>query len=120
NDRARRMVERIGRDYPLRWEDVLGQVAGEETTVGRPHIADALVSRGVVADRSAAFTEILSPAGHYYVPYYAPSPADAVRAIVAAGGVAVAAHPASGMREGAVPVELLDSMVAAGLAGIEV
>ncbi|EWS80690.1 PHP domain-containing protein [Brachybacterium phenoliresistens] len=118
--RARVMVERIGADHPIRWEDVLEQVAGEETTVGRPHIADALVSRGIVADRSAAFTELLAPSSPYYVPYYAPAPADAVRAIVAAGGVAVAAHPASGMREGAVPVDLLDSMVEAGLSAVEV
>src|SRR5699024_9321264 len=92
-ERARRMVELISADHPLRWEDVTAQVAGESTVIGRPHIADALVDAGVVPDRSTAFAEILRPSGPYYVPYYAPSPLDAVRAIREAGGVSVLAHP---------------------------
>ncbi|MFC0675754.1 PHP domain-containing protein [Brachybacterium hainanense] len=118
--RARAMVDRIGRDHPVGWDDVLEQLAAADTTVGRPHIADALVARGVVADRSAAFAGLLAPSSPYYVPYYAPAPDTAVRAIVEAGGVAIAAHPASGMREGAVPVDLLERMTQAGLAAIEV
>ncbi|MCL6421995.1 PHP domain-containing protein [Brachybacterium sp. JHP9] len=118
--RARAMVERLGADYPITWEDVAAQVAGENTTVGRPHIADALVACGVVPDRSAAFGEVLSPQGPYYVRHYAPAPDVAVRAIADAGGVSIAAHPASGMRGGQVPDGLLESMIASGLGGIEV
>lgn len=70
--RARRMVERIGEDYPLTWEDVLSQTE-EGTTIGRPHIADALVATGHVSDRSAAFATILHPGTGYYVPHYAPT-----------------------------------------------
>jgi 3',5'-nucleoside bisphosphate phosphatase len=119
-DRARRMVELIGEDHPITWDDVLEQVAGESTVIGRPHIADALVAHGAIPDRSAAFQEILSPSGPYYVPYYAPSPGDAVRAIRDAGGVAIIAHPASASRDAGLPVDLLEDMVRAGLAGIEV
>src|SRR5690606_26040286 len=43
--RAERIVRNIGRDYDLTWEDVLTQTT-PDATVGRPHIADALVARG--------------------------------------------------------------------------
>lgn len=119
-ERARAMVELIAADHPLSWEDVTAQVAGETTVIGRPHIADALVVAGVVPDRSTAFTEILRPAGPYYVPYYAPSPVKAVRAIRAAGGVSIAAHPGSVTRDNDLPLDLLEAMVAAGLDGLEV
>src|SRR5699024_11388581 len=78
--RARKMVELIAADHPVTWEDVQAQVAGETTVIGRPHIADALVSAGVVADRSAAFAAILRPRGPYSVPHYAHSPATAAPA----------------------------------------
>ncbi|AXK44684.1 PHP domain-containing protein [Brachybacterium saurashtrense] len=119
-ERARRMVALIGEDHPVCWEDVLAQVAGEETVIGRPHIADALVAAGVVPDRSTAFTEILRPTGPYYVPYYAPSPLEAVAAIREAGGVSVIAHPGSVTRDDDLPVELLEELVEAGLDGVEV
>lgn len=119
-ERARRMVELISADHPIRWEDVRGQVAGDSTVIGRPHIADALVDAGVVPDRSAAFTEILRPSGPYYVPYYAPSPLSAVRAIRDAGGVSVLAHPGSVTRDDDLPLALLEALVEAGLDGIEV
>lgn len=119
-ERARRMVELISADHPVRWEDVAAQVAGESTVIGRPHIADALVGAGVVPDRSAAFAEILRPSGPYYVPYYAPSPLDAVRAIREAGGVSVLAHPGSVTRDDDLPLTLLEALAEAGLDGIEV
>ena len=119
-ERARSMVELIAADHPITWEDVRAQAAGETTVIGRPHIADALVARGAIPDRSAAFQEILSPSGPYYVPYYAPGPVQAVRAIREAGGVAIVAHPGSVTRDADLPVDLLEEMVGAGLAGIEV
>ncbi|GAA1484573.1 PHP domain-containing protein [Brachybacterium fresconis] len=119
-ERARSMVQLIAADHPITWEDVRAQAAGETTVIGRPHIADALVARGAIPDRSAAFQEILSPSGPYYVPYYAPGPVQAVRAIREAGGVAIVAHPGSVTRDADLPVDLLEEMVGAGLAGIEV
>ncbi|MGO2755882.1 PHP domain-containing protein [Brachybacterium alimentarium] len=119
-DRARDMVELIAKDYPISWEDVRAQAAGDATVIGRPHIADALVAHGAIPDRSEAFREILSPSGPYYVPYYAPSPVDAVQAIHAAGGVALIAHPGSVTRDASLPLDLLETMVEAGLDGIEV
>ncbi|GAB2532922.1 PHP domain-containing protein [Brachybacterium huguangmaarense] len=118
--RARAMVERLAADFPLTWGDVAEQTAGEATTVGRPHIADALVAAGVVPDRGTAFASMLSPSSPYYVRHYAPAPAVAVAAIRAAGGVPVAAHPASGARGHQAPDSLLEEMAAAGLVAIEV
>lgn len=118
--RARTMVERLAADHPISWESVQAQVADPTTAIGRPHIADALVAEGVVPDRSTAFARLLSPAGPYYVRYDAPAPADAVRAILAAGGVPIAAHPGASTRDGSLPLELLEEMVGAGLAGVEV
>lgn len=116
--RARRMVERIGRDYPLTWQHVL-EHSDEGATIGRPHIADALVTLGIVPDRSSAFHGILHWRGGYYQPHKAPPPVEAVRIIRAAGGVPVVAHPAArgrAMMERAQLKLLVDN----GLAGLEV
>jgi 3',5'-nucleoside bisphosphate phosphatase len=118
-DRARVMVERLGEDYDLTWEDVVAQTT-PETTVGRPHIADALVARGLAADRTAAFASMLVPRSRYYVPHYAPEALDAVAAVRAAGGVPFFAHPGADGRGRVVPDSTIEAMAAAGLAGLEV
>lgn len=115
-DRARVMADRISRDYDLVWDDIVAQTS-DGATVGRPHIADALVARGLVRDRAEAFAGILSPAGDYYVALYAPDPVTAVSLVVGAGGVPIIAHPAG--RAGLLPSRLLDRMLDAGLAGFE-
>ncbi|TXK13410.1 PHP domain-containing protein [Microbacterium hatanonis] len=115
-DRARVMADRISRDYDLVWDDIVAQTS-DGATVGRPHIADALVARGLVHDRAEAFAGILSPAGDYYVALYAPDPVTAVSLVVGAGGVPIIAHPAG--RAGLLPSRLLDRMLDAGLAGFE-
>ncbi|MCX7521940.1 PHP domain-containing protein [Microbacterium sp. STN6] len=118
-ERAQAMVEIIGRDYDLSWDDVLAQTI-EGGTVGRPHIADALVARGHAPDRSAAFAGILHWRSGYYVPHYAPDPLTGVRLIRAAGGVPVLAHPATGPLERIVPEATLARLVDAGLFGLEI
>ncbi|MDM7891093.1 PHP domain-containing protein [Curtobacterium caseinilyticum] len=117
--RARRMVERIGRDHPVTWEDVLAQ-ARDGATIGRPHIADALVARGLEPDRSAAFRGILHPASGYYEPHEAPTPLRGVELIRGAGGVPVIAHPAASSRGIVIDEPVLRELVDAGLGGLEV
>ncbi|MCD2442647.1 PHP domain-containing protein [Agromyces sp. SYSU K20354] len=117
--RAEDIVRRIGRDYPLTWDDVLAQTA-EGATIGRPHIADALVARGHAPDRSAAFASILHPQWGYARPHYAPDPLEGVRLIRAAGGVPVLAHPGTRGAEQVVPPRRLRQLVDAGLFGLEV
>ncbi|MGM7668793.1 PHP domain-containing protein [Microbacterium sp. A93] len=117
--RAQRMVERLAEDYPITWEMVLDH-STPDATIGRPHIADALVAAGVIHDRSAAFTSILTPRSPYYVGHYAPDPVHAVRLVLEAGGVPVFAHPMASMRGRIIGMELFREMIDAGLAGIEV
>ncbi|RYV52263.1 PHP domain-containing protein [Pengzhenrongella frigida] len=117
--RARRMVELLAEDYDLSWDDVVAQTQ-PGTTVGRPHIADALVVAGVVPDRSAAFARLLVVRSRYYVPHYAPDVFDAIAAVRAAGGVPVLAHPGAEERGRVVPDDTIEAMAAAGLAGLEV
>lgn len=116
--RAERMVERIAVDYDLSWDDVLAH-SEPGATIGRPHIADALVTKGVVPDRSAAFESILHWQGGYYRPHIAPTPVRAVQLIRAAGGVPLLAHPATRGRR-AMSTEAIGELVEAGLLGVEI
>lgn len=115
-DRARTMAERIAEDYDLEWSDIVAQTS-DGASVGRPHIADALVAKGYVRDRTEAFASILSPRGSYYIALFAPDPVTAVELITGAGGVAIIAHPAG--RAGLLPAPLMERMLEAGLAGFE-
>lgn len=85
--------------------------------VGRPHIARALVQTGVVPTIKDAFRRYLTPGtpGYERRPDL-PGGAETVRAIVAAGGAAVLAHPGTGCLADARP---LDELLGAGLAGLE-
>ena len=117
--RARSIVELLARDVPITWQDVLDQ-ARDAVVVGRPHIADALVARGVVPDRDAAFAHLLRSDGPYHVDHYAPAAPVAVAAVRASGGVPVFAHPAADARGRIVPDDVFDELAEAGLAGLEV
>lgn len=117
--RAERIVRSIGRDYDLVWDDVVAQTT-PDATVGRPHIADALVARGIVRDRTEAFDGILHPREGYYEPHYAPDPLTAVRLITDAGGVAIIAHPVTAGRDRMMPVPFIERLIAAGLGGFEI
>ncbi|AXH97651.1 PHP domain-containing protein [Ornithinimicrobium avium] len=118
--RMRAMVERVAADgYPVSYEELVA-LAGEGATLGRPHLADLLVSRGVVPDRDAAFVDILSSRSRYYVAHAAPDPVRATELVVGAGGVAVMAHPFAGGRGRTVDDDVVARMAQAGLAGLEV
>ena len=117
--RAEEMVDRIAADYDISWADVVAQTSAG-ATVGRPHIADALVARGHAPDRSAAFAGILHWKAGYYQPHYAPDPLTGVRLIRGAGGVPVLAHPATGGRERVISEVRLARLVDAGLFGLEI
>lgn len=117
--RAELIVSRIAEDYALTWDDVLAQSI-DGGTIGRPHIADALVARGHVANRSAAFESILHWRSGYYEKYYAPSPLRGVEMIVNAGGVPVLAHPATHGRYRMIDEDNIRVLADAGLFGLEV
>ena len=117
--RAEAMVDLLSYDVDLTWDDVLRHVA-DGATVGRPHIADALVSLGIVADREEAFSGLLSSRGPYYVRHYAPRPVEVVRLVREAGGVPVMAHPLAHRRGTVVDDETIVQLADAGLVGLEV
>lgn len=118
--RMRKMVELLQADgIAITLEDVYAATP-EGATVGRPHLADALVRNGVVASRDEAFLNLLSNESKYYVTHAAPTPVDAVHAIRAAGGVAVIAHPFASRRGEIITSETFLDLFAAGLNGIEV
>ena len=118
DSRAQRIVELLARDVPIDWDDVRGQVTGD-ATIGRPHIADALVARGVVPDRDAAFRDYLYTGSPYYASHYAVDPVRAVRLIRGAGGVAVMAHPFAAKRGRIVSDRVIADMAQAGLLALE-
>jgi len=116
--RAEQMVARIGADYEITWDDVLAQTT-TGGTVGRPHIADALVANGLALTRSEAFAGILHWEAGYYQPHYAPDPLRAVTLVRAAGGVPVIAHPATRGVADVMAESRLAALVGAGLFGLE-
>jgi len=118
--RLERMVALLAADgIPLTYAAVLAHVP-PGATPGRPHIADALVAGGVVADRDEAFARWLYNDSPYYVRHYAPDPARAVALVLAAGGVPVLAHPFTRARGGAVLDDaVVAELAAAGLVGLE-
>lgn len=105
--------------HPISWEQVLDRLE-PGATVGRPHIADALVLAGVVPDRDTAFADLLSNASPYFVDHYALDPVRAVQLVREAGGVPVFAHPAASARGRTVDESVIHALAAAGLAGLEV
>ncbi|GGT09942.1 phosphatase [Streptomyces kurssanovii] len=118
--RARAMVGKL-RDLgvPVEWEQV-ARIAGDGS-VGRPHIAEALVELGVVPSVSDAFTpQWLADGGRAYVEKHELDPFTAVRLVKAAGGVTVFAHPLAVKRGRVVPEAAVAELAACGLDGIEV
>ncbi len=97
------------------------RVAGETAAMGRPHVADALVALGVVADRNEAFNRYLGPQGPAYVHRYAADLEAMIGTVRDAGGVSVLAHPwASRHDHTALDAAGLARLQRAGLAGLEV
>ena len=118
--RLDRMVALMAADgIPVTLESVRAEVE-EGATAGRPHIADALVTAGVIEHRDEAFARWLGNDSRYYVSHYAPDPVRAVGLVRAAGGVPVIAHPWSGTRGRVVGDALVEELADAGLAGLEV
>lgn len=114
--RIEQMVVNLAADYEISLTQLQQRVLG---TVGRPHIADELMRLGVVPDRATAFATILHKDSKYYVAKQSFHTLEAVRLIVAAGGVPVLAHPAAIRHKHLLTAEQLAQLVAAGLQGIE-
>jgi predicted metal-dependent phosphoesterase TrpH len=118
--RMRKMVALLQADgFDISLEDVY-EAAPDQATIGRPHLADALVAKKIVATRDEAFADLLHNESKYYVTHAAPTPADAIATIKSAGGVAVIAHPFASRRGQILTADSFQDLVIAGLDGIEV
>ena len=114
------MLERLRRlGIEIDEADVRRAADGTAAT-GRPHVADALVTLGVVPDRTAAFDRYLGAGKPAYVDRYATALEDMVRIVREAGGASVIAHPWGRSGLGRPDEETLAGLQALGLAGIEV
>ena len=117
--RAEAMVEHLVADgYPISWARI-DELAGGGS-IGRPHLARALVEAGVVPDVDAAFRDVLSSRQRYYVRKADTDVFDALALVRAAGGVPVFAHPIARRRGPVVSDETIAAMAEAGLVGLEV
>ena len=118
--RMRRMTELLTADgIEISLDEVFAAMP-EGATLGRPHLADALVAKGHVASRDEAFATLLHNGSKYYVTHIAPTPEDAIKVIREAGGVAVIAHPFATRRGQTLSAMSFPSLIAAGLNGVEV
>ncbi|MCH7810027.1 MAG: PHP domain-containing protein [Chloroflexi bacterium] len=114
--RARRMVERLGElGKPVEWERVQSFAEG---SVGRPHIALALIEAGHVESVNEAFDQYISRTGPAYVERERLEPEEVVATILGVGGLATLAHPRELHAAGSLDV-LLERLRAAGLTGME-
>jgi len=121
--RARKMVEKLtALGMPISFERVQ-ELAGRGT-IGRMHVARALVEAGYVATPQEAFDCYIDRHGPAYVERFKLSPSDACRAIARAGGLPVLAHPLAAVTNGvSVTTDLearLPALREAGLVGMEV
>ena len=122
-NRVTRMERIVGRLQEAGMEITIADVyeqLREGATLGRPHLADAMVKRGIVKDRSEAFDKFLHNRSKFYIPDASPTPEEAIRLIKEAGGVAIIAHPFASLRGRIISPEYLESLVEAGLDGIEI
>ncbi len=118
--RMRTMIEKMraeGMDISI--EDVQ-KAMPVGATMGRPHLADALIAKKIVKSRDEAFIDLLHNDSRFYVSHAAPTPVEAIALIRRAGGVAVIAHPFASHRGEILKPDDFADLVAAGLNGIEV
>ncbi|MEU5938491.1 PHP domain-containing protein [Micromonospora sp. NPDC047548] len=115
--RGERIVELLRADgIEVSWPEIMAAAGGG--TVGRPHIAAALIRAGLVATTTEAFgVDWLGE--RYRLPKEDIEVFRAVELVRAAGGVPVFAHPRATRRGRIVPDELIVELAAAGLAGLE-
>ncbi len=118
--RMRKIIELMRADgFDISMDDV-DAAKPYGATLGRPHLADALVAKKIVKSRDEAFIQLLNNGSKYYVSHAAPTPAEAISAIKSAGGVSIIAHPFASFRGAILQSTDFQELVSAGLNAIEV
>lgn len=119
--RAEKMVELLqGLGVPITFEMVRANAKGD--SIGRPHVAQALVDLGIVPTTPDAFTEEwIGEGGRANVHKKALTPQETVALVAEAGGVSGIAHPIWIERDhGASADVLIEELAALGLGALEV
>lgn len=118
SDRRRRVLEMTERlqslGHPIDAQPIL-DAADRGRSVGRPQVANALIAAGHVRSRDEAFQRFLEHGGPAYVPRRGASPAEVIRIIHEAGGLASLAHPGVYNRD-----HVIEPLASDGLDAIEV
>src|ERR1700716_1595588 len=118
--RLRAMAQRMADDgFPIAAHEVMAALP-VDAPAGRPHLAQALVRAGKVADVNQAFAEYLGNGRGYYLPRQDTPVEAAIEMIADAGGVTVIAHPFAYSRGATVTPEVLAELAERGLTGVEV
>ncbi|MGH3814507.1 MAG: PHP domain-containing protein [Pseudonocardiaceae bacterium] len=118
--RLHTMAQRMAADgFPVD-PDVLLADLPQQASAGRPHLARALVSAGVVGSLDEAFRRYLVTGGRYYTGRADTDVSAAIRMVRAAGGVPVLAHPLARRRGPVIAPGVIAELAAEGLAGVEV
>jgi predicted metal-dependent phosphoesterase TrpH len=113
-----KIIEALNRlGYPITMQDVHRHAAGD--AVGRPHIADALVTAGMVTDRAEAFRDLLGDGGPAYVERDRLTATEAITLATESGGVTSIAHPLTVDPGDSSLRSLFEELREVGLAGIE-
>lgn len=115
NPRIAEKLTQLG--YPLTMAEVEA-VAGSKQ-VGRPNFAQVMVEKGYVKNTQEAFDRFLAKGGAAYEDKFRFSPAESIAMIGSAGGLAVLAHPFSLKLDEPALAELIASLAAMGLSGVE-
>jgi predicted metal-dependent phosphoesterase TrpH len=116
--RNKKIIETLNElGYPITMQDVHRHAAGD--AIGRPHIADALVAAGLVADRSEAFRDLLGDGGLAYAERDRLTATEAVTLTTASGGVTSIAHPLTIEAGDSSLRSIFEDLRDVGLAGIE-
>ncbi|HJV45690.1 MAG TPA: PHP domain-containing protein [Bacillota bacterium] len=105
-------LQKLGIDISL--EEITKRKKMEEGNIGRPHIAEVLIEKGVVSSLQEAFQFYLGKEGKAYANPPRISPEEAIDLVIRAGGVPVLAHP--GLYQ---DNSLVERLIGYGLAGIE-
>ena len=103
---------------PLEWDEVAALAGGE--SMGRPHIATAMVNRGYVSSFNDAFDRYLGKGAAAYTDRDKMTPEIAIKCIRSAGGLPVLAHPQTLSLSDDELSDLLSRLTSMGLAGVEV
>ena len=113
--RLRKMIDKLRElGYEIEEDDAIAFAEGD--SVGRPHVAQAMVAKGYFDNVKDVFDELLASGAPAFVPREKITPAEGIEAIISSGGVPVLAHP--GLTPGS--LELIASLVDLGLKGVEV